>query len=173
MRLGPGQSTLIVEVSPLVNQSLAPTVPAGAARPFAPGEYLTSPDKSWSSELSMTVMGDPSFNNGQPTVIPSLWIKDGKPYVAKDEAEAIELAKASGLAFQGFPTLDAAESFSTQREKGWQGMEPSAASKNAPLYQPPPDQYIEPPAKVPQLTPASASDALSAVPSPGRKITFP
>ena len=129
-----------------LNAAIAPKVPEGAARPFAPGEHIRNPDGSWSSEETVTVSGDKSFNGGNPTVLPSLWVKDGKAYVAKDEDEATALAKASGLTWPSFPTMDAAEHFANTREQTWQGMEPQGASGVAPLWTSP-EQYIEPPPK--------------------------
>jgi hypothetical protein len=116
-----------------LNAKLAPAVPQGAARPFAPGESVQNPDGSWSSEISVTVM-HPELNGGKPTVIPSLWIKDGKPYVAANEDEAAQLAKASGLEFPAFNTINDAEAFSNQREQMWQSVGPSGAAQIPPLW---------------------------------------
>jgi hypothetical protein len=127
-----------------LNPAIAPKVPQGTARPFAPGEHIRNPDGSWSSEETVTVSGDPSFNGGKPTVLPSLWVKDGKAYVAKNEDEATELAKASGLTWPSYPTMDAAENFANAREKQWQGIDPQSAGMIAPLWTSP-EQYIEPP----------------------------
>jgi hypothetical protein len=151
----PGQLTL--------NQKLAPSVPVGAARPFGPGEFISNPGGGQSNEITLTIpAGDyPSFNNGQAAVLPSLWIKDGKAYVARNEDEAVALAQASGLTFQGFPTTEAAEAFAVQREQNWQGMQQSEADQVARLYQPQPKDYIEPP---PAPSPASPATALSTVP---------
>lgn len=128
-----------------LDQDFAPSVPDGQARPFAPGEYVSNPNGSWSSEITMTVQGDKSFNNGLPTVIPSLWLKNGKPYVAKNEDEAIELAKKSGLNFPSFDSLEQADRYSNMREKAWQNIAPSQAYRVPPLYLPTPREFIEPP----------------------------
>ena len=129
-----------------LNPQIAPTVPEGVARPLAPGEWVQNPNGSWSSEMTMTVSGDKSFNGGKPTVIPSLWIKDGKPYVATNEDEATALAKASGLEWPSFADMNAAEKFANDRESGWQHLSPQIARSVDPIYRSP-DQFIEPPAK--------------------------
>ncbi len=113
---------------------LAPKVPTGAARPFAPGEYVTNPDASWSSEVSLTVQ-HPRLNGGKATVIPSLWIKDGKPYEAKSEDEAVALALASRLPFKAYKSMDEAEKASIQREAEWQPLKrPEDAASINPLW---------------------------------------
>lgn len=131
-----------------LDRDLAPGVPVGAPRPFAPGEYIRNPDGTTSSEISITVSGDPTFNGGRPTLLPSLWIKDGKPYVAKNDDEAVQLAKASGLNWTSIhQTNDAADAFANQREAGWNKLAaPGDAIKVAPLYQPTAREFIEPPA---------------------------
>lgn len=119
-----------------LDPTLAPTVPSGAARPFAPGEYVRNPDGGWSSEISMTVE-HPDMNNGQPTVIPSLWIANGKPYRAADEDEAVSLAQQSKLPFPSFGSMDAADQFANKREDSWQKIDaadPTAARTIAPLW---------------------------------------
>jgi len=120
-----------------LNPAIAPQVPQGQPRPFAPGEWNQNPDGGWSSEETVTVSGDPNFNGGKPTVLPSLWVKDGKAYVTKDEDEATALARASGLSWPSFPDMTAAEKFANERETKWQGMKPADASKIAPLWQKP------------------------------------
>ncbi len=112
---------------------LAPRVPTGAARPYAPGEYTINPDTSWSSERSMTVQKP----DGSWTVIPSLWLKEGHPYEAADEGEASKLADASKLPFKKFKSLKEADQFSIDREAAWQPIEnPADASSIAPLWEP-------------------------------------
>lgn len=134
----PGQLSL--------NPAIAPNVPPGAPRPFAPGERIHNPDGSWSSEVSMTVSGDKSFNNGEPTIIPSLWIKDGLAYVAKDEGEATDLAKASGLNWPTYPSLEAAEAAAQLREHIWDMVGNNGSHLISPLWTPPaPSATIEPP----------------------------
>lgn len=127
-----------------LNENIAPHVPNGQARPFAPGEWVQNPNGSWSSEETMTVSGNPQFNGGKPTVLPSLWIKDGKAYVAHNEDEAAALARASGLQFPSFPDMAAAEKFANEREAAWQNIKPADAGKIAPLWNPD-TQYVEPP----------------------------
>lgn len=110
---------------------IAPKVPAGAARPYAPGEYTDNPDRSWSSERSMTVQKP----DGSWTVLPSLWLKGDKPYEAKSEDEALRLAQASKLPFQKFKTLEQADKFAIDREAAWQPIQnPADADKIAPLW---------------------------------------
>lgn len=111
---------------------LAPAVPAGAARPYAPGEYTTNPDQSWSSERSMTVQNP----DGSWAVIPSLWLKDGHPYEAAGEDEASKLAAASKLPFKKFKSLEEADKFSVDREATWQPIQnPADASSIPPLWE--------------------------------------
>lgn len=110
---------------------LAPVVPQGAARPFAPGEYVNNPDGSWSSERTMTVQNP----NGTWSVLPSVWLKNGKPYEAESEAEVAKLAKASKLPFNTFPAMQPAEQYSIDREAAWQPLQnPADASALPPLW---------------------------------------
>jgi hypothetical protein len=112
----------------------APAEP-GKVRPFNPGEYVTNPDASWSSERTMTVRS-PHIAGGKWTVIPSVWIKDGKPYEAASEAEAIKLAKESGLRFKGYPSLREADQSSIDRESKWQTLaRPEDAASIEPLWE--------------------------------------
>lgn len=121
--------------SPLhLDPRIAPKVPDGAPRPFAPGEYVDNPDGSWSSEISMTVEGDKRFNGGKPTVIPSIWIIGGKPVRAKNEDEAVEYALKSGLKFKPFNSIAEAEKFATDREDVWQKVGRNGAGKIPPLW---------------------------------------
>lgn len=117
-----------------LNPKLAPQV-KGNARPFAPGEWLKNPDGGWSSEISVTVT-DPSINGGKATILPSLWIVDGKP-VRVEEDQAVEYAKQSGLTFNAFDSIEAAEAAANQRETTWQSMQPQDAGSVAPLWQVP------------------------------------
>lgn len=112
--------------------------PAGTGlRPFAPGEYVQNPDGSWSSERSMTVQ-TPRLAGGKYTVIPSVYLRDGKPVEAGSEDEAVKLALESGKKWQPFPSLQKAEDYSIQRENEWQKFErPEDATVIAPLYQGP------------------------------------
>lgn len=121
-----------------LNPAIAPKV-AGQARPFAPGEYVKNPDGSWSSEVTMTTgVGDyPTLNGGAPTVIPTLWIIDGKP-TRVDEDTAANLAVQSGLQFRSFKTPDEAEAFSNERESQWQTVEPQNAGSIPALWGAPP-----------------------------------
>jgi hypothetical protein len=117
-----------------LDPSIAPTVPKGAPRPFAPGESVTNPGGSWSSERTMTVT-HPSLNNGAATNIPSIWIKDGKPYQAKNEDEAIQLALQSGLPFKSYGDIGEADKASIDREDTWQKLGgPKQARGVEPLY---------------------------------------
>lgn len=108
-------------------------------RPFAPGEMIHNPDGSWSSEESMTVQ-DKSFNNGQPTNIPSLWLRNGRAYVARNEDEAIQLAKQSGLSWPSYPTLNSADAAAGLREDTWQLYGKKNSDLAEPLYTPPKKQ---------------------------------
>lgn len=116
-----------------LDPSIAPKVPPGAARPFAPGEAIKNPDGSWSSEISVTVT-NPILNAGKPTVIPSLWLVDGNA-VQVNEDTAARYAVQSGLKFQSFDTMAAAEKFATDRETKWQGLDTSSAKQVAPLWE--------------------------------------
>lgn len=114
--------------------SIAPHVPDGAPRPFAPGEYLSNPDGSWSSEISTTVQ-HPLLNGGDATVLPSMWLVGGKPYRAKDDDEAVNLAVKSGLPFPSFGDIPGAENFANNREDSWQSMDaanPASAAWTVP-----------------------------------------
>ena len=66
--------------------------------------------------------------------VPSLWLKNGRPYVAHDEDEAIGLANASGLDFPAYGSEKEANDAATDRENAWQGIKPQQASKIAPLW---------------------------------------
>lgn len=138
-----------------LDPTIAPPTKPGAARPFAPGEYISNPDGTWSSERTVTVMGNPDLNDGQPTVIPSLWLKDGKAYVAHNEDEAAQLAKESGLQFRTWGDLAAADEFSKQREEEW-GL-PKEARGKAPLY----------------LAPEQTAATLEEISRPGRDAVHP
>ena len=118
-----------------LNPKLAPVVPDGAPRPFAPGEYVENPDKSWSSEISMTV-AHPDLNGGKPTNIPSLWIVNGKPYRAKNEDEAAALAVRSALEWPTYPDIESADKAAADREAKWQGIKPKDAAAIPPLWNP-------------------------------------
>lgn len=112
-----------------LNEKLAPQVPNGSPRPFAPGEWLQNPNGSWSSEISVTVQNpDKSWS-----VVPSLWLLNGQP-VRVEEDQALQYAQQSGLQFQKFKSEDEAEKFSQDRENSWQGMMPQEAVKVAPLW---------------------------------------
>src|SRR5665213_958759 len=112
--------------------SLAPQVPAGAARPFAPGEYNKNPNGSWSSEESMT--SEHPSQPGRWTNVPSLWLKGGKAYVAHDEDEASDLAKQSGLNWPAYPSEDSANAAAENREGMLQGIDPDKSSSVPPLW---------------------------------------
>lgn len=121
-----------------LNPAIAPHVPLGAPRPLAPGEWNDNPNGSWSSEISATVQ-DKSLNRGRPTVIPTMWIANGKP-IQVSEDDAIAYARASGLKFKSFDSMQQAEAFANAREASWQPIvnKPDAA-KIAPLYENPDD----------------------------------
>lgn len=117
-----------------LNPALAPQVLPNMPRPFAPGEYMQNPDKSWSSEMSYTV-AHPALNGGLPTNIPGLWIKDGKPYHATEE-EAAQFAAQSGLQWPTYQTIKSADDAAAEREAQWQRMTPEQAIGARPLYVP-------------------------------------
>jgi hypothetical protein len=94
----------------------------GKTRPFGQGEYFVNQAGSWSNEITTSAQ-NPKLNGGLPTVIPTLWIIDGKP-TRVSEDQAAELAINSGLQFPSFKTPEEAESFATQRESGWQKLSP-------------------------------------------------
>lgn len=136
---------------------IAPKVPAGAARPYAPGEYTDNPDRSWSSERSMTVQKP----DGSWSVLPSLWLQGGKPHEAASEDEAIRLAQASKLPFRKFASLKEADKFATDREAAWQPIQnPADADKIPPLWAPG-SPAPNPAAAPPALTPANIATAAS------------
>lgn len=109
-----------------LNPSVAPQVPAGAPRPLAPGEYVMNPNGSWSNEITtQTDKGQvPALNDGRPTVIPTVWVVDGKP-TRVDEVTAANFAVRSGLSFPSFETEKEADAFSQKREGKWQSFTPS------------------------------------------------
>jgi hypothetical protein len=115
-----------------LNAAIAPKVPEGAPRPFAPGEWVQNPNGSWSSEITGTV-SHPELNGGKPTLVPTLWLIDGKP-VRVDEDTAAELAVRSGLKFRSYETEQEAEAASIARENGWQSLQPQQAGQVPPLW---------------------------------------
>lgn len=118
-----------------LNEAIAPKVTAGSPRPFAPGEYVQNPNGSWSSEITTTTGKNdfPNLNGGRPTVIPTLWLVDGKP-TRVSEDKAAELAAKSGLKFPSFDTEKQAEDFSQRREDSWQSVQPTQAAKIPSLW---------------------------------------
>lgn len=144
-----------------LDPSIAPKV-SGSARPLAPGEYIMNPSGSWSSEITDTIQkGDyPDFMGGKPTVIPTVWVVDGKPtHVTTDEA--VRLAKQSGLTFRTFPTNAAAEAYSQQREAAWQQVPMNdiraQAAKTEPLWTS--DKGSSPQKAAPSALPPAPRDA--------------
>jgi hypothetical protein len=128
------------EVGPMpgdlnLNAQLAPKVPDGAPRPFAPGEWVQNPNGSWSSEISSTVV-NPALNGGKPTIVPTLWLVNGKA-VRVDEDTAADYAVKSGLKFRSYNSEDEAEAASIARENDWQGLQPHEASRVPPLWEVP------------------------------------
>jgi hypothetical protein len=115
-----------------LNAAIAPQVPEGAARPFAPGEWVQNPNGSWSSEITGTVT-HPELNGGKPTLVPTLWLIDGKA-VRVDEDTAAELAIKSGLQFRSYASEGEADAASVARENGWQSLQPQQASQIPPLW---------------------------------------
>lgn len=115
-----------------LNSKLAPTVPDGSPRPFAPGEYVQNPDGSWSSEITATVK-DKRLNRGRPTNIPTLWLVNGKP-VRVSEDQAADYAAQSQLPFESYHSMKAAEFASNEREKTWQTVNPQSAAQVPSLW---------------------------------------
>lgn len=122
-----------------LNPAIAPKVPNGAPRPFAPGEWVDNPDGSWSSEISSTIENA----DGSWSVVPGMWLVNGQPQRV-DEDTASRYAQTSGLTFPKYKTLGEAEKFATDRESVWQGVKPQEASKIAPLWSAPlaPANYL-------------------------------
>lgn len=126
-----------------LNEAIAPKVPAGAPRPLAPGEWIDNPPKApneeggWSSEITNTVQAgqEPRLNNGRATILPGMWIVNGKP-VHVDEDTAVEYALRSGLKFKSYGSNELAEKASQDREDDWQKIEPKNAGQVAPLWEP-------------------------------------
>lgn len=114
---------------------LGQAIPQGAARPFARGEYMDNPNGSWSSEMTYTLQ-DPTLNAGRPTLVPGLWLKDGKPYHATED-EAAQMAIQSLLRWPSYSSLPQAEEVSSAREAGWQTTPRQQAGRAAPLFLPP------------------------------------
>jgi len=116
-----------------LDEKLAPKVPDGAARPFAPGEYyLHNPgvNDELSSEMTMTVQQA----DGRWINIPGFWLKNGKPYVAADEDEALSLAEGSGLKFIDYPSEKAAVAAAEDREAIWQKTPVDSLHTVSPLW---------------------------------------
>ena len=94
---------------------LNPELPTkGVTRPFAPGEWLDNPDKSWSNEMSWTV-----DVRGKPSVVPGLWLVNGVPTHVNEDTAA-RYAEASGLNFPSFGSQEEAEKAANDREVQWQ-----------------------------------------------------
>lgn len=115
-----------------LDSTIAPHVPPGAPRPFAPGEWVQNPNGSWSSEISVTVT-DPRLNGGRATNLPSLWIVDGKP-VRVSEDRAADYALQSKLRWPSYANVKEADAAATRREDRWQNLTPKIARKVAPLW---------------------------------------
>jgi hypothetical protein len=96
---------------------------------------MDNPNGSWSSEMTYTLQ-DPSLNAGRPTLVPGLWIKDGKPYHATED-EAARMALASALRWPSYQNMQQAEDVSNARENGWQTTPREQAARAAPLFLPP------------------------------------
>jgi hypothetical protein len=100
---------------------------------------MNNPDGSWSSEMTYTVNNpaygpvNPDFNGGKPTVIPGLWIKDGKPYHATED-EAMQFANQGGYHFPAYSNAAQADDVANAREAAWQNVPRERASMAAPLF---------------------------------------
>lgn len=109
--------------------------PADRTRPFGRGEYMDNPDGSWSSEMTYD-LSDPRLNAGRASIIPGLWLRDGRPYHANED-EAVQYALQSGLHFPSYDRPDIASAIAAAREKGWQTVPRENAAIAPPLYVPP------------------------------------
>jgi hypothetical protein len=114
-----------------LNEAIAPRVPAGSARPLAPGEYNQNPGGGWSSEISLTVPHP--TKPGKWTNIPSVWLVGGVPKRLTQE-QAIEAARQSGLDWPEFDTSQVADQSATDRETNWGNLGPSDAAQAPPLW---------------------------------------
>ena len=85
-------------------------------RPLVPGEFRQNADGSQSTEYTIGV-NDKRLNKGRPTVIPSIWMVNGK-IVELDQASAREAAVKSGLTFPDFDTHEEGDAFAFERSKG-------------------------------------------------------
>ena len=112
-----------------LNPTLAPQVPQGSPRPFAPGEWVQNPGGSWSSEISTTVQ----MPDGKWSVVPTLWLIGGRP-IRVSEDQAVQYAIQSKLPFREFGSEKVADRFAVNRESAWQNIQPQDASKIEPLW---------------------------------------
>lgn len=131
-RAAPAQGIEEMQGKLHLDPAVAPRVPEGAPRPFGMGEYIENPDGSTSNEITVTVE-NPKLNGGKPTILPSLWLSNGKA-VKVNEDQAAEYALKSGLKFPSFATEAEAEKFAVDREAKWQTINPKNASQVAALW---------------------------------------
>lgn len=118
-----------------LNPAIAPHS-ATSFRPLAPGEYIANPGGSWSSEITYGV-NDPRLNGNAPTVVPTLWVKNGQAYRVTPQ-KAIELALASGIRFPSFPNWKEANQFTINREHQWDAVGRHDAHQVPALWETPP-----------------------------------
>lgn len=124
-----------------LNPQLAPSVPAGSPRPFAPGEWIQNPNGSWSSEIS-TTLSDPHLAGGRPVNIPTLWLVNGKPERVSED-QAVQYAIQSGLPWRSYSSMQAADAAARQREAEWQKVQPGPSAAEVPsLWAPNPSPSV-------------------------------
>jgi hypothetical protein len=85
-------------------------------RPFRPGEQITNPDGSYSTEVTTTV----EDGRGGWMVIPQLWMSPNGVVDLRDKPDlaastAIHLRDNFGLQFPSFKTVSEADMFARQR----------------------------------------------------------
>lgn len=85
-------------------------------RPLNPGEFVQNKDGTRSTERTITVT-HPKLNKGQPTNIPTLFVKKGQVVEHKGEDDAVNAALATGLRFPSFKTIPEAVSAAQERSK--------------------------------------------------------
>jgi hypothetical protein len=115
-----------------LNPAIAPQVPAGASRPFTPGEYVTTSHGGWSSEDSLTVP-HPTIP-GKWTNIPSVWLVNGVPKQLT-EAQSIQAARQSGLRWPEYDTPQQGDKIAGDRENVWQQVGRDNAAQIPPLWE--------------------------------------
>lgn len=138
----------------------------GELRPLGPGEWLQNPNGSWSSERTFTIQ-DPSLNGGKPSVVPGLWIQNGRP-VQLTEDQAAQAAARSHLLFPSFPTMGEAEKFANDREAVWEKTPEGHSEAQPPLW-----KQIAAPVGPPAAQPIPTTGAPAQSPPPPATTAAP